>query len=674
MPASRFFLLILATAAVGLSSASDPCTLASSSKWVSSETAHACELNVPFNKTRSLAVVDSVLKSLPYYSLENWFLRSPNPLIPHKVNIRSLLKDVEHKVSVSGYETDWDFNTAVTDAYNREQDGHTVYVAACTEGFSWNLPFSVSTLADTPFDHTAFPTFLVGYDFVNQNRSGLESYYESIGVHVRPYHGARILAIDGVEAGKYLTDLADASSIYAGLVGAYESLNTRYIRLMSRYSADSELGLYTQEVGHFGQRSFYPGSDAVTVRLQTAHGVEELSVPWAATFLGSGNTTASFVAKSCSLEAAGAVDISSGSESRRATRSIRRAVTAPDTQPRMRTAASASPRDTPETNYVQPNLTSFGHFLTLDIYQLRRHPKVGVVYLEQFEPSVQYDYRAYFEGLSDTLFTGLTALKKAGVKHILIDISGNRGGYINAGAIALWSLWPQDLYPGFPAVFRTSGLIKREADIASTRNDTNSEYFYGNYMSLGYKPLTSNKHFMDPPVPKIVNGVKDAYSHPFLDNFGNSSRDLTNFTAPLFAAKDYVLVSNSICASTCSIFSSYLFQKHGIRSAVFGGTPNSTASQFDGGIKGSEVTSFDNIIFELENAGLQNDPAAPQPLPIRASFTLNFRNAIPYIDRRYGILEYVWEQGSRKYQFTHEQYNSPQKTWEFVAEEFFGLR
>lgn len=316
-------------------------------------------------------------------------------------------------------------------------------------------------------------------------------------------------------------------------------------------------------------------------------------------------------------------------------------------------------------------MTSFGRALTLDIYQLEKHPKVGVVYFEQFEPSVRYDAQTYFENISETLFTGITALKKAGVKHLLIDISGNRGGYIMAGAIAIWSLWPKDLYPGFPAVFRVNDLIRRQSDAAATTNDTNSEYFYGNYRSKSYTPLTSNNQFIDPPVPQSINGIEDAYSHPFLDDFGDSSAAVTNFTAPPFEANDYVIVSNGICASTCSIFSSYLFQKHGVRSAVFGGAPNFIASQFDAGIKGSEVTSIDRVVFELENAGLKNDKAAPQLFPISASLSLNFRNAIPYIHKEDGILEYVWEQGTKKYQFTHEQHNSPQKIWEFVAEEFF---
>ncbi|KAJ7173429.1 hypothetical protein C8R46DRAFT_1348110 [Mycena filopes] len=512
-------ILLLLAASITRALCADPCKLATASTWVSSKTAHACELNVPFNRTRSLAIVDTAIKSLAYYSLETWFQHSPNSKIPHDVDIRSLLQAIENTVSSSNFSTDWDFNIAVTDAFNREQDGHTVYVAACTEAFSWNLPFSISTLAATPSDPTAFPVFLVNYDFPNQDRHGLEAHYKKSR-------------------------------------GAF---------------------LYTQEVGRFGQRSFYPGAHSVTVRLQTAKGVKELEIPWAATFTGKGNTTESFITQTCSLFDDGVAP--SRSKTRGPLSSRRKAVVAPDTQPAIRAAASA----THKPNYVQPNW-----------------------------------------------------LKKAGVKHVLLDISGNRGGYIAAGAIAMWSLWPQDLYPGFPAVYRAdTDLIRRQAAVAADKNDA----------KLG---------FMDPPVAQTINGA------------------LTNFSAPPFAGKDYVLVSNGICASTCSILSSYLFQKHRVRSAVFGGAPNSTRAQFDGGVKGSEVTDLEAVVDELDLAGLGNDTAAPRLLPIAGSLTLNFRNAIPYIDKGDEILEYVWEQATRKYQFTHEQYNSPQKIWEFVAEEFFG--
>ncbi|KAJ7607868.1 hypothetical protein FB45DRAFT_947129 [Roridomyces roridus] len=675
-------LLLLTAFSVGIARAADPCTLATASTWVTSTVAHACELNVPFDQARSMAVINSTIKSLQYYSLENWFLHSPNPLIPHDVNVRALLDTVQTTTATTGFKTDWDFNLAIADSYNREADGHTVYTAECIEGFSFNLPFSIGTLATSPFDATAVPTFLVNYDFPEQGRDGLEAFFESIGVNnIRPLDGSRILEINGVDASSFLVDLATRSSISDGLFGSFETVEPRYMRLMSRYSADTVSGLYTQEVGRFAQRVVWPGADSVSVTLQTANGSKEtLTIPWAATFVGSGNTTASFIAETCLVTD----DNSAARKRKRDLRASgtplnqrRKAVIPAGSQAAIRKAAASAPvapPAAPSGNAVTPNLKSFGHFVTLDVYQLAEHPKVGVVYMEQFEPQDNTTAQDYFDGISDTLFTGLTTLKAAGVEHVLIDQSGNRGGYIFAGAIAMWSLFPLDLYPGFPAVFRDSDLIRRESDVAAAANDTDSEYFFGNYRDLNYVLLKNNSQIFDPPVPQTVNGVEDAFSKQFFDDFGAGSSSVTNFTSPPFEGKDLVFVTNSICASTCSIFSSYIFQKHGVRSAVFGGTPSATAamSQFDGGGKGSEVTDLDEMLVELQLAGLQDDPAAPQPLPINADITMNFRNVIPYIDQQDGILEYVFEEATKKFQFTKDNFNRPQVVWEFVAEEFFG--
>jgi hypothetical protein len=132
------------------------------------------------------------------------------------------------------------------------------------------------------------------------------------------------------------------------------------------------------------------------------------------------------------------------------------------------------------------------------------------VYFEQFEPSDGTDAETYFNEVSAVLFDGLNGLKAAGVEKVLIDISGNRGGFIFAGAIALWSLWPEDLFPGFLAVFRDHDLVRRESDAAAATNDQNSEYNFRFYRDPNYKLLTSNAQFLDPPVPQVVNGVNDA--------------------------------------------------------------------------------------------------------------------------------------------------------------------
>lgn len=134
--------------------------------------------------------------------------------------------------------------------------------------------------------------------------------------------------------------------------------------------------------------------------------------------------------------------------------------------------------------------------------------KVGVLYIEQFSPGNGLNYRAYFDGVSDALHKGLSDLKKDGVEYLIIDQSGNRGGYIFAGAIAMWSLFPQDLYPGFPAVYRNLDLANKESKRAANKNDYNSEYFYGNYRDLDYKYLTNNKQFMGTQVEQTINGVE----------------------------------------------------------------------------------------------------------------------------------------------------------------------
>lgn len=93
-----------------------------------------------------------------------------------------------------------------------------------------------------------------------------------MGFNARKYNGMEVIQINGVDASEYLVDLANRSSIYDGLFGAYESLEPRYMRLMSRYSADTVSGAYTQEAGRFATRAYYPGADTYNVTVAMKNG------------------------------------------------------------------------------------------------------------------------------------------------------------------------------------------------------------------------------------------------------------------------------------------------------------------------------------------------------------------------------------------------------------------
>lgn len=384
---------------------------ATSTKWVSAQAAHACELNVPYNKTRSQFVIDNTIKAVPFYTLENWFLKSPDPLIPHNVDVSALLSGIQSKTSGSGYKTDWDFNTAVTDAFNREQDGHTEWESACTTSFSWNHPFSVASWANTPFDPVSHPHVIVNYDLPLQGRSGLEAYYQSLGLDLRAYDGLQILSINSQDANTYLTNLAQVSSIYDGLFGAYENLEPRYLRLVSRYSADTVSGAYTQEIGKFASRAYYPGTTSIKFVLAGSRGPINVEVPWAATFIGAGSDTPSFIANNCLVPPVSTNDntgqaLPSLADQHAITEKV--AVIAPDSGWRawsppnslksipgqFMQSLSRPPRfGSPGFGHnnggsgagqtVTPDLTSFGTKVdTIDIYQLKQHSHVGVVYME----------------------------------------------------------------------------------------------------------------------------------------------------------------------------------------------------------------------------------------------------------------------------------------------------
>lgn len=258
------------------SAAVDPCTVASATYWVSAQQAHACETNVRFNKTRSLSIVDTAIKFLQFYTLQDWQLDVVNPQIPaaYGYNITDDLVDIQKKTKNANYATNWDFDLAVGDAFDRLHDGHTYYEPYCSLGFSWNLPFSVATLANKPTDAVSVPYLFQNYDFPSQNRPGMEQYYLAQGLNARLYDGLQLVAVEGEDAATWLLNLANGSTFASGIFGGFETLQTRYMRVMSRYSCDTVSGNYSQDVGRFGQRAFYPGQNSIDLTVAFTNGTQ----------------------------------------------------------------------------------------------------------------------------------------------------------------------------------------------------------------------------------------------------------------------------------------------------------------------------------------------------------------------------------------------------------------
>lgn len=126
--------------------------------------------------------------------------------------------------------------------------------------------------------------------------------------------------------------------------------------------------------------SHSPGEDSVSLVLQNKAGKSfSITVPWAAHGLSTGNTTASFIANSCALpvRAAGVATVSNVKSPERNV-TTKMAFVDPDNQNEMRDIANVYAKANRSSNYVKPNLQSYGpKVATIDIYRLKKHPKVS---------------------------------------------------------------------------------------------------------------------------------------------------------------------------------------------------------------------------------------------------------------------------------------------------------
>ena len=96
-----------------------------------------------------------------------------------------------------------------------------------------------------------------------------------------------------------------------------------------------------------------------------------------------------------------------------------------------------------------------------------------------------------------------------------------------------------------------------------------------NYAFLNDTEFPNTKDFLDPPVPIKVNGHVDENSQRFHDTCAQFafSPNVTIPQKPPFDPKRVLIVGNAVCASTCSLFSTSMVERQGIRTVIFGGDP-----------------------------------------------------------------------------------------------------
>lgn len=238
-----------------------------------------------------------------------------------------------------------------------------------------------------------------------------------------------------------------------------------------------------------------------------------------------------------------------------------------------------------------------GYFLT--------HPNVSdlaVLMVQTFNTQSNTDAEEFQMVIQEFLAEAVSR----GTEKMIIDVRTNGGGKIFLGYDAFKQFFPsteielQSRYRGHDASNLFGEQISTLQFSARTGDAYTSPF---NYHSYDDKDLKSFKGWTDmyPPVQFNGDNFTDLLRYNLSDPLVTSSdrysvgititgyNDRSNFTKAPFSKDDIIILSDGICASTCSLFTEMMVQEAGVRTFAIGGRPQTGPMQPVGGTKGSLV-------------------------------------------------------------------------------------
>ncbi|KAJ3185436.1 hypothetical protein HDU87_000057 [Geranomyces variabilis] len=284
---------------------------------------------------------------------------------------------------------------------------------------------------------------------------------------------------------------------------------------------------------------------------------------------------------------------------------------------------------------------------------------------------------------------GLHTLKAQGAKRIILDWTGNGGGWGDLGFAHAAVMFPQVVRD--QARFRLSPLMEQLIGkaFALDRNLTTPNTMFGPANFLDPKtqkaPLASDvqRLFTDPKAGRnetfggytsrysnLINivdggGIFDAsQKHNVWDAIGAKKP-----TEPIWPKENVMLLTEGYCGSTCAHAARVLVDEVGIRSTVKGGLAGSkpfTFSAFPGG----NVLDIDQLFSDPQKIDMADNPLTPQPFLAAVSmFRVNV--GVGYSHRKDLPAEYAYSPANCRLDITEDNV-FPAMTWKAAAATFKG--
>ncbi|KAI9657704.1 MAG: hypothetical protein M1821_002880 [Bathelium mastoideum] len=570
--------------------------------YFDAEDAYDCLTSVPFNAAVASRFIEYYNTTLQFQSTLAYLKDPPQGYQQPAVDVLYQLELIQRNVTAGYYKNEYAFEADLQLLVYAMHDTHVALTAGALAAFSFASPYLITSAS---VDGRKPPQVFLTDDVIASQREGWEP--------------SPLASINGQDVVEYLTKFAALNS--AGTLEPHADWN----QLMNVPALDIQG--FTSVFG--GAATFYPGD---YLNFTFANGTP-IPTYWLAIYNNpdptgpletSGDFFNYFVLGYLPASYNPGPDSGDGTDGDSPTGSIS-----------LTSFYNASSGAYPENpDIVQPDLSVEGGGILTGYFL--HDVSVAVLSVPTFEQS-GYDIGNF----SSTVTEFIDKASEAKLSKVIIDLQQNTGG----NEYLVFDMFRQF----FPTMDPFAGSRRRSHELANILGGAITDYFdrshdetYSadewvvtdrlnaetgqNFTSWGeyFGPLTYQAdNFSLTERYNLSSEVFDEWAFDGWLPYGYTS-DTPVRTEQQWDADDIVLLTDGICASSCSLFLEMMVHQAGAHTIVVGGRPETGPMQAASGTRGAQVYSADDLDDDFQFASSQNDTANSTLPPRDLSFYVTY--------------------------------------------------
>ncbi|KAL5425585.1 hypothetical protein PMIN04_002503 [Paraphaeosphaeria minitans] len=535
---------------------------------IEAELAYACLKSVPIDKDAATDTVKNVKNMVEWQSTLSYLKNPPEGYGDEGVDLQQGLDDIGKKISNGDYDNEYDFEIDIARLFVKAHDGHLTFSGMAHSGvFTWRRDREIALISGSE-DGKSDPKIW-----------GVGDFNKTFDGNVKR---SAISQIDGKDAVQFVKN---------------ESMNTTYHDLDSRYNSMFYMQP-AENFGFFANPRFYPGA---SVNISYENGTSREFVnsavvnkprDWALVKNGQDFYNTFIVPRSSTFEATETKKRSLNHHN------VPRNVEYPrEAELNRRWVPWAYPKAIVEHTSDEVKLA--GYFVDTGA------GRVGVLMVQTFNVEAGEGDNREAREFQNVVQQYISQAKDQSVDKHIIDVRTNGGGKILLGYDMFLQFFPNEK-PQLQSRWRGhkgSELFGEKLSSIKTMNNSNGNLYTSPWNFHSYVSAEDEEFsdFKDMYPPEKFNGdsFTDLLRYNLSDPIETSDDtyaigismtgylDRANFTKQPFKAEDIIILSDGICASTCSLFTELMVQQAGVKTLAVGGVPGTGPMQVVGGTKGS---------------------------------------------------------------------------------------